>query len=47
MIEPLNLWFGLTIIAINLVPILFRKWKYFQITIPVSLLLGAIKVLFL
>jgi len=47
MIETLNLVFGIAIIAINLVPFIFRKGKYFQVTIPISLMLGAIKVLFL
>jgi len=40
-----NLIFGITIIILNLIPF-FTKQKYLRITIPLSLLLGAIKVLF-
>ena len=46
MIEKTNLIFGLAIIILNLIP-LFTKQKYLKVTIPISLLLGAIKVLFL
>lgn len=46
MIEQTNLVFGISIIILNLIP-LFTKQKYLKITIPLSLLLGAIKVLFL
>lgn len=47
MITATNLIFGLLIIIINLIPIILKKNKYFHITIPLSLLIGAIKVLFL
>jgi len=46
MIDITNLLFGLVIIILNLIPF-FTNQKYFKITIPLSLLLGAIKVLFL
>ncbi len=46
MIEITNLIFGLAIIILNIIP-LFTKPKYYRITIPLSLLLGAIKVIFL
>lgn len=41
-----NLIFGIGIIILNLIPF-FTKPKYLQVTIPLSLLLVAIKVLFL
>jgi len=47
MIEITNLIFGGLIILINLIPMITGKWKYLQITVPLSLLIGAIKVLFL
>ena len=47
MIEINNLIFGGTIIILNLVPFIFRKPKWFQLTISLSLLIGAIKVLFI
>jgi len=47
MIDKINLIFGITIIILNLIPIITKKYKYFGITLPLSLLLGAIKVLFL
>ena len=47
MIEQTNLLFGIAIIVLNLVPVFLKKQKYFKITIPLSLLLGAIKVLFI
>lgn len=46
MTEISNLIFGITIILLNLIPILMKKQEYFKVTIPLSLLLGAIKVLF-
>ncbi len=47
MINQIDLLFGITIIVLNLIPIILNKSKYLNITIPISLLLGAIKVLFL
>jgi len=41
-----NIIFGVGILILNLIPF-FTKQKYLQITIPLSLLLAAIKVLFL
>lgn len=45
MIETINLIIGITLIILNLIPF-FTKIKYLKITIPLSLLIGAIKVLF-
>lgn len=47
MIEITNLIIGGTIFALNLIPLVFRKFKWFQITIPLSLLIAAIKVIFM
>lgn len=41
----INITVGIGIIVLNLIP-LFTKQKYFAITVPLSLLLGAIVVLF-
>ncbi|MDO8517635.1 MAG: hypothetical protein Q7S33_05935 [Nanoarchaeota archaeon] len=46
MIETTNLIFGIFLIFLNLIPF-FTKEKYLKVTIPLSLLIGAIKVLFL
>lgn len=46
MIEQTNLIFGIAIIILNLIPF-FTNQKYFKITVPLSLLIGAIKVLFM
>ncbi len=40
-----NLIIGLGVVVLNLIP-LFTKQKYFSVTIPISLLIVAIKVLF-
>ena len=40
-----NLIIGLGVVILNVIP-LFTKQKYFRITIPISLLIVAIKVLF-
>lgn len=47
MINSTDLIIGVSIIILNLIPIILNKQKYFNITIPLSLLLGAIRVLFL
>lgn len=47
MIDMLNVITGSVIIILNLIPLLLKKQKYLNITIPLSLLIGAIKVLFL
>lgn len=47
MIDLNSLVFGLLIIILNLIPIILGRNDYFKITIPLSLLIGAIKVLFL
>ncbi len=44
MIE-LNIILGLGLIILNLIPFIIKKPKYLQITIPLSLLLTAIRVL--
>lgn len=46
MIEQTNLIFGIALIVLNLIPFITNQ-KYFKITIPLSLLIGAIKVLFM
>ena len=46
MIEQTNLILGSAIILLNIIPIIIKKDKYFQITIPLSLLIAAIKVIF-
>jgi hypothetical protein len=46
MINTINLIIGISIIVLNLIP-LFTNQKYFKITIPISLLIGAIRVLFM
>ncbi len=46
MIEQTNLIFGVIIIILNLIPFLTNQ-KYFRVTIPLSLLLAAIRVLFI
>jgi len=44
MIET-NTILGIGIIILNLIPIIIKKPKYLQITIPISLLMAAIRVL--
>lgn len=46
MMEQTNLIFGGALILLNLIPF-FTNQKYFKVTIPLSLLIGAIKVLFI
>ncbi len=46
MIEQTNLIIGIAIIIINLIPFITKKNKYLQITIPISLLITAIRFLF-
>ena len=46
MIDQTNLIIGVGIIILNLIPF-FTKQKYLKITIPLSLLIGAIKILFM
>jgi len=47
MINNVNLILGGGIIILNLIPMILNKPKYLKLTIPLSLLIGAIKVLFL
>lgn len=47
MINTIDLIIGISIIIINLIPFVLNKQKYLSITIPLSLLIGAIRVLFL
>lgn len=47
MIDSTNLLLGVTIIILNLIPLFTKKPKYLQVTIPISLLLAAIRFLFL
>lgn len=47
MIDITNVITGILIVLLNLIPIILKKTKYLKVTIPLSLLIGAIKVLFL
>ncbi len=47
MIELTNAITGILIIVLNVVPFILKKPEYLRVTIPLSLLIGAIKVLFL
>lgn len=47
MIDSLNLITGILIAGLNLVPLLLKKTKYYGITLPLSVLIAAIRVLFL
>ncbi len=47
MIEITGVITGIVIILLNLIPLVLRKPEYLRVTIPLSLLIGAIKVLFL
>lgn len=42
-----NIFIGIGIIAINLIPFILKKQKYLPFTITLSLLIAAIKVLIL
>jgi len=43
----INIITGILILGLNLIPLLFRKTKYYGVTLPVSLLIATIRVLFL
>ncbi len=47
MIEITNIITGIMIIVLNLIPLLLKNPQYLKVTIPLSLLIAAIKVLFL
>ncbi len=47
MIEITNVITGSAIILLNLIPLILKKTYYLKVTIPLSLLIAAIKVLFL
>ena len=47
MMELTNIITGVLIILLNVIPILSQKPHYLKVTIPLSLLIAAIKVLFL
>ena len=47
MIDTINLIFGAGIVILNLIPLFLNKPKFLRITIPLSLLIGAIKVIFI
>lgn len=47
MTDNLNIYIGIFIIIINLIPLVLKKPKYFGITIPLSLLIAMIKYLFM
>ncbi|MBS3118566.1 hypothetical protein J4417_02675 [Candidatus Woesearchaeota archaeon] len=44
--ELINIIVGIGIIILNVIPIILKKEKYLGVTIPLSLLIAAIKVLF-
>lgn len=46
-INQINLLVGGLIIILNIIPLIFKKPKYYSITLPLSLLIGAIRVLFI
>ena len=43
----INLITGILLIIINLVPLIIKKPKYYKIALPLSLLIAAIRVLFI
>lgn len=47
MIQQTNIITGVLIIILNLIPLLTKKNKYFQVTILISLLIAAIRILLL
>lgn len=47
MIEITNIITGLVIIVLNLIPLVLKQPQYLKVTIPLSLLIAAVKVLFL
>lgn len=44
--EPVNLIIGGGLAILNVIPLILKKEEYLRITIPLSLLIAAIKVLF-
>lgn len=44
--ETLNLVVGAALIILNAIPLILKKEEYLRVTIPLSLLIAAIKVLF-
>ncbi len=47
MINIANLITGILIIGLNIIPLLVKNPKYYSITLPLSLLIAAIRVLFI
>ena len=47
MMELTNFITGVVIILLNLIPLILKQPQYLKVTIPLSLLIAAIKVLFL
>jgi hypothetical protein len=45
-LNSINLITGILILILNLIPLIFKKPKYFGITLPLSLLIALIRVLF-
>ena len=44
--ETLNLVVGVVLIVLNAIPLILKREEYLKVTIPLSLLIAAIKVLF-
>jgi len=47
MINLINIITGTLIIILNLIPFILKKQQYLQVTLRLSLLIGAVNVLFL
>ena len=47
MMEITNIITGIVIITLNLIPLILKQPQYLKVTIPLSLLIAAIKVLFM
>lgn len=47
MIDNMNLITGILILILNLIPLILKKPKYYGITLPLSLLIAVIKVIFI
>jgi len=45
-ITQINIITGILIFGLNLIPLLLKKTKYYGITLPLSLLIAVIRVLF-
>jgi hypothetical protein len=46
LLTNINFWLGMIVLILNIIP-LFTKTKYYGITLPVSILLTVIRILFI